>query len=297
MKLGFDTRNGIEAIIKKEVGIAKTSSSRGRSLLEADRRRLDESIPHDAHRGLRMLSSDCSQGLLDLDIDCVVDTSANEFFCAQMLDIRLDANKLVELVEPIVGELVNDDNTGTFDKVAQPLLELEKRLPGVSDIAGRTVTLLDVAEIFVGTKSGAPTVRAVLNIYRGLKSLADQFKDIDPNGILLADFCRFKPGQGMECKGGAFDFGNDDGSRRLIEMHEEMEEVFPLYDSSGLPMSASQHRFLPSGKCTPTFSQDNDCVGNCKGCTGKVAKAKCTARKLKCKGSAAGISFPFMKGK
>lgn len=75
-------------------------------------------------------------------------------------------------------------------------------------------------------------------------------------------------------------------------MQEEMEEVFPLYDLSGSPMSASHSRFLQED-CTPNFSQDNDCAGSCSGCS-TLNKVKCKARELRCKGTSAGISFPFM---
>lgn len=61
-----------QAIVKKEV----SSARKRRSLKEVDRRRLDLSIPTTAHRGLRML---CSDDLLHLDIDCPVNTTANEF--------------------------------------------------------------------------------------------------------------------------------------------------------------------------------------------------------------------------
>jgi hypothetical protein len=61
-----------QAIIKKEVSSARNR----RSLKEPDQRRLELSIPTTAHRGLRML---CSEELLDLHIDCPVDTAANEF--------------------------------------------------------------------------------------------------------------------------------------------------------------------------------------------------------------------------
>jgi len=160
LNLGSDTRNGIEALIKVEVGISSSSDRRGRSMLEADRRRLDESIPHYAHRGLRMLRSDCNQNLLDdLTLNCTVDTAANEFFCARMGDIRLDLGALQDLVEPILSELVNSEKTGSFDKIAGPLKELETALPGISDLAGKDITILDIAELLIGPKSGAATVR------------------------------------------------------------------------------------------------------------------------------------------
>ena len=115
-------------------------------------------------------------------------------------------------------------------------------------------------------------------------------------------YCRFKPGSGMKCEGGLTDFLKDDGSRRLIEMHEEMEEVFPMYDAAGQLMSPSERRFLPAAsKCQATFTIEDGC-GNSRSCTkqgcgGKVAFAKCRGRQGKCLGSKVGISFPFLKSK
>ena len=135
---------------------------------------------------------------------------------------------------------------------------------------------------------------ATLDLYNSLTGLAKQFANSDDDGLLLADYCEFKRGKPFNCNGGLTDFISNDGSRRLLEMQEEMEEVFPLYDLSGLPMSASQSRFL-STDCTANFSQDNDCAGSCS-CSGlgSLAKAKCKGRELRCKGTSAGISFPFM---
>ena len=164
--------------------MSKTTKRKGRSLLEADRRRLDASIPHDAHQGLRMLRSDCSQELSKLNtITCPVDTTAGEFFCAQVNDVQLDASTIKDLIKPIIEPLVNQDKTGTFDKIAQPLLPLDQPIPGVSDIAGRDIAILDIAEIFIGPKSGAPQVRQLLSIYRSLNSLADTFKSMDQGGV------------------------------------------------------------------------------------------------------------------
>ena len=103
----------------------------------------------------------------------------------------------------------------------------------------------------------------------------------------------------MTCAGGLTDFPSNDGSQRLIEIHQEMEEAFPLYHSNGLPMSPAQTRFL-SVKCmTATEFSKADGCGNgqsCSGCGDKLQTAKCKGRQLKCKGSGAGISFPFLKG-
>ena len=100
---------------------------------------------------------------------------------------------------------------------------------------------------------------------------------------MLADFSNFNR-----------DFLDNDGSRRLLEIATEMEEVFPTYDLSGQRITTvhSHYRRLAAA-CTPKF-QKPDCKGSCKACSGKIATAKCKARQLKCKGATKGLSFPFM---
>ena len=188
--------------------------------------------------------------------------------------------------------------------------------------------------IVLNTESGAESFcfyhfRQVLKIYRSLVTLSDTFGALADEagkahpafllsneqsltvfnlhvfflltGILLAEYCEFKPKVGMTCVGGLTGFAEDDGSRRLIEMHEEMEDVFPLYDATGLPMSPAERRFLPSAKCQVTFDIEVDGCGNKRSCTidacgGKVPYAKCRGRQGKCLGNRAGISFPFLSG-
>lgn len=79
----------------------------------------------------------------------------------------------------------------------------------------------------------------------------------------------------------------------MLQLAQEMEEVFPSYDLSGHRVTPvhSHHRML---SCSSTFVKP-DCVGTCS-CTGKVELAKCKARQLKCKGSSVeGLRFPFSK--
>lgn len=111
----------IAAVVKKEIVIGATSSQNGRRIKELDRRRLENSIPSDAHHGLRMLCGGQVPGI----IDCPVDTSAGEFACAKMSNIRLNIAMVQKLVEPILLKLVNSDKSGYFDKVTDPLLELQ----------------------------------------------------------------------------------------------------------------------------------------------------------------------------
>ena len=79
---------------------------------------------------------------------------------------------------------------------------LEERIPGVSDIAGKTITLLDIAEALWGPSSGADTVRLILSIWRAMRTIAQLFASSNEDGILLAESCTFKPGQDKLCVGG-----------------------------------------------------------------------------------------------
>lgn len=166
---------------------------------------------------------------------------------------------------------------------------------GISDLAGKTTTFLDIAEALVGRQSGAHTVRTILSIWRGMRTLAELFAEANDDGILMADSCIFRPNQEKECSGGAFDFATNDGSQRMLELAAEMETVFPTYDLSGERItSVHTHYRMLTGSCSSSF-EGPDCSGDCSGCSGKVNIAKCKARQLKCKGSSIeGLNFPFM---
>ena len=134
-------------MIKKEFSTRRGSSRR--SLLGTfDRRRLEASIPSSAHRGLRML---CSREVLNLDIDCPVDTAEGEYSCVRISNVRLDVNKIQELVEPIVRKLVNPpDNDEIFDKIAEYLLYLDMNIPGLDYVFSQGSTDEgDIVSVFV----------------------------------------------------------------------------------------------------------------------------------------------------
>jgi hypothetical protein len=181
--------------VKKEI-----STSKRRALKALDRRRLELSVSKHANRGLRML---CAGELLDLQIDCPVNTTANEFACAQINDIRLDIGAIQDMIQPILGKLVNAEETGAFDQVGVPLLEFDNPIPGIKEV--KEITFVDIAEALVGKDSGVDTVRQVLKLYRGMKTLAEIFASTNDDGILLAESCQFKPSSRtkIDCTGGA----------------------------------------------------------------------------------------------
>lgn len=96
-----------------------------------DRRRLETSIPQTAHRGLRML---CSDEIINLSMDCPINTADGEYACVKISNIRLDMKKIQEMIEPILKKLVNPPaDDAFFDQIASPLTYLDQRIPGLSD--------------------------------------------------------------------------------------------------------------------------------------------------------------------
>jgi hypothetical protein len=179
------------------------------------------------------------------------------------------------------------------------------------------VTILDMAELHPKAKSLVPVVRQVISLYNQMVSF---YKKFDDGNIEVADDCTFTAQNGyvlftsvyncipfflvkltpvrfdlhsVVCSGGLTDFSTNPGTRQLLQMSREMEEVFVTYDAWGNPISP-QHRFLTSD-CQLTFAKP-DCIGICTGCPPGAAKTKCSARKLACKASSLqGLSLPFLK--
>ena len=142
------------------------------------------------------------------------------------------------------------------------------------------------------SKPGVDTARTVLKIYDGMKKMSDIFEGADENGMLLAESCQFKPGAGMICEGGVMDLLTNSGIGDTRRLAQEMEDTFVTYDAGGLPVSPT-HRWLQGQNCDDF--EEAPCEGSCSGCSSKTKKAKCNARKLRCKGkNTEGLSFPFM---
>jgi hypothetical protein len=83
------------------------------------------------------------------------------------------------------------------------------------------------------------------------------------------------------------------GSRMLLA--QELEEIFPSYDSSGQRVTPvySHYRMLEAS-CPTQFSSP-DCEGSCSDCDGAEA-AICIAKQLKCKAeNVQALDFPFSK--
>ena len=129
-----------------------------------------------------------SSEALNLDIDCPVDATAGEYACVRISNIRLDINKIQELVEPILKKLVNPpDDDEIFDRIAKPLTYLDERIPGLSDALGEDITVLDIAETFMGRSSGVTTIRVILALWRSMRTLAQLFNESNEDGVLIAE--------------------------------------------------------------------------------------------------------------
>ncbi len=216
---------------------------------------------------------------------------ANSTFCARVSQLTLDMTKIRDLVEPVLSELTNNDGTGFLDKMIRPLLILEERLPGISDIMNKKITVLDIAEAMIGPKSGAPTVRRIIQTYKQINELIGGF--LEDGGLLLADECDVL--DGFNCTGGVF---ADERRKLSLRVSDGMSQVFEFEDAASLPVTPSHlvelERGLQSSTCTPTSFVIPDCVGSCTGCTG-TTKVTCQKNYLFCKGrSVNGLTFPFM---
>ncbi|GAX18396.1 hypothetical protein FisN_2Lh003 [Fistulifera solaris] len=244
---------------------------------------------HDAAPLSRSLSFSDEFALLADDFvfeECPIE--ADSTFCARVSQLNLDMSKIRDLVEPVLVEITNKDETGFLDKMVRPLIILEERLPGISDIMNKKITVLDIAEAMIGPKSGAPTVRRIIQTYRQINDLIGSF--LEDGGLLLAEECDVL--DSFTCTGGVF---NNARRGLTIRVSSSMSQLFDLEDASLLPTTPSHvielERGLQSGTCTINTS---DCSGSCSGCTG-TTKIKCQKDYLVCKAkSVKGLTFPFM---
>lgn len=279
--------------VRKEVGtLVKNPKSTRRQLVDGEEvlvfsepHLMDGHSNHPAHPILRSLEAD---KLIEPGYnfaDCELNTTEKEIFCIKVKEIILRMEKLRDAIYPILSEFVDPgEENGYLDKVMNPaVLFLDERIGGLSDIIGKKLTILDIAETWLGEKSGAPTVRKIIEIYNKIRVFMEQFER--DGGIRIADECDVL--NSFHCKGGVFE---DGGTRRL---HIEAHVLFGYQDSAGLPISPNTDRELDG---CPSFSKDNDCKGDCNNCDGVISKGKCYAKRVKCKANSIdGLSFPFMK--
>lgn len=170
-------------------------------------RRSRELLGHPAQALLRSLAATDPLDILNEDFSfepCPVNASdANA--CAKITNVSLVIDKVEDLVKSILGKVANGKD-GYLDDVVGPLQKLNTSLPGISDITQRDISVLDIAEIFIGEKSGADTVRKLLKIYEKIKNLFDIFGQ---GYLLLASECDLL--NGFSCSGGLSDADNSNG--------------------------------------------------------------------------------------
>lgn len=287
---------GVAAHFRKELVLKEsanvTDAVGSRRLLHVGNRRLVGKIHEGSdHPALPLLRSlgECgneadANRVADKDFEfkkCPAD-GIEKIACVVLTNITLQADGIKELVEPIVNEFVNVEKDGLLDEIVRPLEPLREPIPGVSEITGKAVSVLDIAEAFDGAGSGVQTVRTMFKIYDGMSELAKTLAELE--GVLLAETCDVLAG--FNCTGG-LKGGDDDEERRLVET-TYYDPFGSSIDAFGLPMTP---RILaacpaPDADCLPAKAPAS--------CT-KVQKAKFNAARLKCKaGSIEGLSFPIL---
>lgn len=221
---------------------------------------------------------------LDLDPECPLDGGS---FCMRLLDLSLDASSLAALVNPVIKEIRE-----VTDPIGEPLLDLIEPIPGVSDIAGRDVTVLDIAEQKARNsreRRGVQSVRKFLEIYDSIISF---IADVNLNeGLIdLAERCEPNDDGGLSCCGGLFsDECSGDTERRLLTSPKD--EIGPSNTTQSVLGSKSTRQLL----ACPAVFKGPDCSAGCT-CEGisRSAQAKCKAKRLACRTSnTEGLTFPL----
>ena len=95
----------------------------------------------------------------------------------------LDTSSLLAGVTPIIEAILDASKN-----VGDPLLELEKPIPGLSDLAKQEITILDIAEAKARgsrAKKSIETVRKFINIYKQIQNFLESFGDEFEDGILV----------------------------------------------------------------------------------------------------------------
>jgi len=188
-------------------------------------------LGHPAQGLLRSLAATDPLDILDEDFSfepCPVNASVASA-CAKITNVVLLIDKVKDLVKSILGNVANGVD-GYLDDIVGPLQKLNEPIPGISDITQKDITVLDVAEIFIGEeKSGADTVRKILKIYEEIQSLFEKFGEgnllLASECDLLNDFC---------CIGGLSDTKNC--NRRKLLQH--VEETLGGVDSTYIPSAS-----------------------------------------------------------
>ena len=125
------------------------------------RRELRSAIPYlekhpdiEEHPALDLFRSlDAAEegGLLSSDFNFTqCNLATGETFCAKLINLSLNMEKIADLIKPVLNDITNAVKDGFLDDIVGPLIPLNEPLPGVSDILGRDISVLDVAQVSSG---------------------------------------------------------------------------------------------------------------------------------------------------
>jgi hypothetical protein len=186
--------------------------------------------------------------------------------------------QLVDIFTPVIEIFVTPDNTGLLDNVAQPLIPLNEPIPGLSELTGKEITILDAGQAYPKAAKGVAAVRLFLAAYEKIKSFVEDFTD---DGIIeLADSCDAL--NGFKCTGALFGDDDADEERRLESL-----------DDSDLSRHLQAANACPITKAA--FDPENCSAVPCNPCSSRVNKAKCLKEKVRCKANSIdGLTFPFL---
>jgi hypothetical protein len=204
----------LAAQFREEIGLVGDGDRR------AYLRRSRELPGHPARALLRSLATIDGMDILDQNFSfepCPVNGGANA--CAKITNVALVIEKVKDLVESILGK-VADGADGYMDDVLKPIEKLNAPIPGISEISGRDITVLDIAEIFVGESSGADTVRKILKIYSDIVDVVQgSLESFGQDNLLLASECDLL--NGFSCSGGLSDDVDND-NRRMLGLKDDL---------------------------------------------------------------------------
>lgn len=203
-----------------------------------------------------------------------------ENFCMRVLTPALDTREIRDLVQPII-----DDIREVSDPIGQPLLELTKPLPGVSDLSGTDVTVLDIAEQRA-PNSGVGTVRKFLKTYESILEFADNFAD---GFIDIAERCEPRDGE-FTCCGALFelpcDDDDDEGGDASVGNLRQLQSSCPKR-----PSDFTEDRCRSPSEVT---DGDNVCASSI--CNTRSERAACKAARLACRAAnVEGLTFPLFQ--
>lgn len=230
---------------------------------------------------------------------CEIPADDHTAGCLVVKDLAVDTQQLVDVFTPVFEIFVTEDDDGALDNLAQPLLPLNDPIPGLSDLTGKDMTILDAGQAYPKAAKGVAAVRTFLSTYESIKSFVSNFAAND-GVITIADECDVL--DGFTCTGALFPDA-DDGEEtveRKLEVVPEAKLIFGTATEAGHPLTPADpaiRRKLAACLTRNDFKAENDCAGVCSSADCSTSQlAKCRAAKVSCKANNIdGLSFPFLE--